>query len=61
MKRTVKIPHDLSQGPQLAIDRPHAEQLLEKISRGQSTINEVRHDLGLAPVEGGNVRLKKRD
>lgn len=39
----------------------HAEQLLEKLNRGQSAINEARHDLGLAPVEGGDMRLIKRD
>ena len=31
-----------------------------KIDRGQSTINEVREKCGLSPVEGGDIRLKKR-
>lgn len=32
-----------------------------EIDQGQSTINEVRGKCGLSPVEGGDIRLKKRD
>lgn len=32
-----------------------------ELDRGKSTINEVRKECGLPPVEGGDVLLKKRD
>ena len=34
---------------------------LEKIKKGQSTINGIRQELGLPPIKEGDLLLKKRN